>query len=72
MLKQKFWQKIVMRNSKNSLIIRTNFFGKGYYYRKSFSDHIIENLQNNKKIYLFKNVYFNPVVISKLHRVLSI
>ena len=65
-------EKIVMRNSKKSLIIRTNFFGKGYYYRKSFSDHIIENLQNNKKIYLFKNVYFNPVVISKLHRVLSI
>lgn len=47
---------------KNSLILRTNFFGQSYSkYKKSYSDFIINSLKNKKKIKLPTNVIFNPV-----------
>jgi len=55
-----------------ALIIRTNFFGWGTSYRKSFSDFIIENLREDKKITLFSDVYFTPIIISELVRVVHI
>ena len=54
------------------LIIRTNFFGWGTNYRKSFSDFIIENLRKDKKIKLFSDVYFTPILISELVRVVHL
>ena len=36
------------------------FFGWGLPYRKSFSDHIIESLQNRKPLNMFYDVYFLP------------
>ena len=50
----------------NFLIIRTNFFGKGFFYRKSFSDLIIERLIENKNCYLFKDVFYTPISIKNL------
>ena len=52
---------IIKKKLKNFLIIRTNFFGWGTNYRKSFSDIIIQNLKKKKTIRLFDDVYFNPV-----------
>ena len=49
-----------------SLIIRTNFFGWGPSYRKSFSDRIINEIKKKREIYLFKDVFFSPVSIRKL------
>ena len=49
-----------------SLIIRTNFFGWGPDYRKSFSDRIINEIKKKKKIYLFKDAFFSPVSIRTL------
>ena len=60
----------ILKNSNNSLILRTNFFGKGFHYRKSFSDQIIEKLNNGEKLFLFNDVYFNPVLISVLAKTL--
>ena len=59
-------EEIIINNLRNFLIIRTNFFGWGPKYRKSFSDIIIENLEKNKKIELFNDVYFNPVNVRYL------
>ena len=56
-----------IENYKNSLIIRTNFFGKSISkYKKSYSDFIIKNLKNKKEIRLPENVIFNPVDINFL------
>lgn len=56
-----------IENYKNSLIIRTNFFGKSISkYKKSYSDFIIKNLKNKKEIRLPRNVIFNPVDINFL------
>lgn len=50
-----------------SVILRTNFFGKSTISkRKSFSDWTFENLQNNKKFYIFNDIYFNPVSMKTL------
>jgi len=57
--------KILDCNS-NSLIIRTNFFGKGTKDRTSFSDYIINNLVSKSNIYLFEDMFFTPIHINIL------
>ena len=47
----------------DALIIRTNFFGWGPAYRRSFSDWIIDSLQQGKAITLFDDVHFSPILI---------
>ena len=65
-------ENIILKNSKNSLILRTNFFGNGFHYRQSFSDQIVEKLNNGEKLFLFKDVFFNPVLISQLAKIIKI
>ena len=56
-----------MKNYSKSLIIRTNFFGESKLsYRKSFSDWLILNAQKRKKIFLAKNIFFNPIHLNYL------
>ena len=56
----------VIREYPKALIIRTNFFGKGPKHRSSFSDWIINSLINNQYITLFDDVFFNPILGSKV------
>lgn len=56
----------VMRNTTNSLIVRTNFFGWGHKYRTSFTDYIIETLRQNKTVKLFTDVFFTPIGVDDL------
>jgi dTDP-4-dehydrorhamnose reductase len=56
----------VTKQYPKAIIIRTNFFGWGTFYRQSFSDFIISNLRSKRSITLFGNVYFNPIIIEKL------
>lgn len=48
------------------LIVRTNFYGWGTSYRKSFSDQIILSLRSGIKIHLFEDVFYTPILISIL------
>lgn len=50
----------------NAIVARTNFYGWGLSYRKSFSDRIIENLRNGYEIGLFTDVYFTPLLMADL------
>jgi len=59
-------EKKTLFNNSNSLIIRTNFFGNGPAYRHSFSDRIINDLTDNKNIYLFEDVYYTPISVNIL------
>jgi len=56
----------VFKFNENSLILRTNFYGFGTSYRKSFSDTIIFSLTNCIPITLYNNVYYTPIYISEL------
>lgn len=59
-------EKAIMSLNSKSLIIRTNFYGWGTYYRKSFSDTIIQSLGANKEVFIFQDVFFTPILIDSL------
>ena len=46
-----------------ALIIRTNFYAWGTSYRHSFSDMVINHLRAGKKISLFKDIYYTPILV---------
>jgi len=50
------------------LIIRTNFYGWGPRYRQSFSDNIIKNLRSGMPLKLFEDVFYTPIYIGTLIR----
>jgi dTDP-4-dehydrorhamnose reductase len=56
---------------KSTLVIRTNFFGLGRPWRSSFSDWLIENFKKSKSMGLFENVYFTPISLTHLSKLLE-
>ena len=58
----------VLNNNKNSIIVRTNFFGWGPSYKNSFSDKILNYLEAEKKIELFRDVYYTPISVGELKK----
>ena len=59
-------EKIVMQVNPAALIVRTNFFGWGHASRQSFTDWLIYNLRAGKKLILFENIYFTPILADTL------
>jgi len=59
-------EKAVLEINPSALIIRTNFYGWGTSYRRSFSDQIIQSLRNLQTISLFNDVNYTPILIEKL------
>ena len=64
-------EKILLQNPQ-ALIVRTNFFGWGTSYRHSFSDWIIKSLRESRAIKLFSDVYFTPIHIEELVKIIHI
>lgn len=58
-----------IKKYQKSLIIRTNFFGKSNSNKITFSDSIIKF--RKKKIYLWKDIFFNPVHIKVLIEIIN-
>lgn len=58
--------KRVFEANPNALIIRTNFYGWGTSYRKSFSDFIINKLRLGEIVELFEDVFYTPIIIEEL------
>ena len=68
--KTKLLSESYLKNT-NSIILRTNFFGKSLNLkRKSFTDFIYYNLINKKKIKLADDIIFSPISIDTLSKVL--
>ena len=59
-------EKYIKKNNKDFWIIRCSFFGWGTIYKNSLSDFICINLKKRKEIYLWGNIYFNPIYVSEL------
>ena len=56
---------------KKTLVLRTNFFGKSLVKnRPSYTDFIISNIANKKKIKIPSNVYFNPIHLDHLNNII--
>ena len=56
----------ILKSCSSALICRTNFFGWGTSYRRSFSDEILDNLKSGKPISVFDDVFFSPIATSQL------
>lgn len=49
-----------------ALVIRTNFYGWGPSYRRSFSDTIIDALRAGTRLTLFHDVFYSPILMTAL------
>jgi dTDP-4-dehydrorhamnose reductase len=71
-----FGEKAVLEAYSSSLVIRTNFFGWGPPYRPSFSDVVINALRSGKKLHLFQDVFFTPllteILIEDVHELIEL
>lgn len=56
----------VLASCPAAIIARTNFFGWGLPYRKSFSDTIIDTLRAGNELGLFQDAYFTPILMEPL------
>jgi len=59
-------EKLVMGVNPKALVVRTNFFGWGPEYRKSFSDEIINKLETQQSFPMFDDVFFTPLSTRRL------
>ncbi len=64
-------EKQVLDINPKSLVIRTNFFGKGRPWRKSLSDWIIEELISENAITAFTDSYFTPIDLTHLCKIIE-
>lgn len=55
-------ERLVRDTNSKALIVRTNFFGWGHMHRQSFSDWIIQSLRTGRKITMFDDVFFTPIL----------
>ena len=54
----------------NAIVLRTNFFGKSLTKKRiSFSDWIYNSIKDKKKIYLAEDIYFSPISIDRLIKI---
>lgn len=56
----------VLEANAHALVVRTNFFGWGPTYRRSFSDVILDSLRRGSGMTLYSDVYYTPILIEKL------
>lgn len=54
-------EKIVIKNG--GMVLRTNFFGKSKSNKDSFTDWIYHSFKNQKKFFIFNDVFFSPLRI---------
>lgn len=59
-------ENLIMQNNNQALILRTNFFGWGSPYRRSFSDWIIDALKSNETLKMYADNFFTPVYVGRL------
>ncbi len=56
----------VLEAHPQALVIRTNFYGWGTIYRRSFSDFVIQALRSGESRTLFEDVFYTPILAEKL------
>ena len=56
----------ILETYPDALVVRTNFYGWGPSYRKSFSDVIVTALRRGERLTLFQDVFYTPIIIEAL------
>jgi dTDP-4-dehydrorhamnose reductase len=69
----KYLGELEAKKNLKSTIIRCNFFGKSFLKkRKTFSDYIIYNLSKKNKIKIPNNIFYNPVSLNYIAKILEL
>jgi len=68
----KYFSEVAALSLKNSLVIRTNFYGYFPMHKDSLVDWFINEIKNKKKISLIKNIFFNPIYVKQLCKYIMI
>ncbi len=50
----------------SALVVRTNFYGWGPSYRRSFVDFVVDSLRSATPIWLYTDILYTPIVIQSL------
>jgi dTDP-4-dehydrorhamnose reductase len=58
----------VLDTHPQALVARTNFYGWGTSYRRSFSDVIVQALRSGQSMTLFEDVHYTPILATELAR----
>ena len=56
----------VLEANPDVLVVRSNFYGWGTSYRRSFSDRIVVSLRAGQPLTLFRDVFYTPILIESL------
>lgn len=56
----------VLDHHPGALVLRTNFYGWGTHWRRSFSDTVINGLREGNRLTLFSDVFYTPALIDTL------
>lgn len=56
----------VIDSNPRALVIRTNFYGWGTSYRRSFSDVVVDGLRSGAGVTLFKDVHYTPILVRSM------
>jgi len=65
-------EKYLKNNYNNCLIVRTRFFGYTFKNKKeNFFEEILQNLDCNKKVFCYENVYSTPISVENLIKILE-
>ena len=59
-------EKLVRSVNPEALVVRTNFYGWGHRYRQSFTDWVLDSIAARRKIDVFHDVYFTPILVDDL------
>lgn len=59
-------EQLVQEVAPDALVVRTNFYGWGPPHRASFSDWILDGLQEGTTLTMFEDVYFSPILVNDL------
>ena len=68
--KTKYHGEQITLGHKNTVVIRTNIYGYNWLDKQSIGEWILFSLRDNKKINLFHDVYFCPILVNNLTEIL--
>ena len=62
----------ILKDYEKSLILRTNFFGSLSKKNNSFANKILSRIKLNKKVYLWDDIFFTPVFLIDLIKIINL
>lgn len=62
---------VAVKELKNSLILRTNIYGKNIQKKASFGEWIVHSLKENKELNMFTDIKFSPILVNELANIID-